>query len=154
MLISGPGLAQLKVLNGKIEGALPGNFYLEGNAIPTEKRNAVLISTANAPRVLFALIDTTGYSSQIQQKYIGMMISEGKLDVCGNDLGVGSYGFGLEKPEAQSNPEAQFRVYDQAGKQLFACGAAKDSKLTNPKPLQVAKSSSRLYLGRYWVEVK
>lgn len=152
---NGPALAQMKELTGKqFDSAFPKDFYLEGNAIPTEKRNAALISTSNSARVLFGLIDTTGYSSQVQQKYIGMIITEGELEVCGHNLGVGSYGFGLEKPADQSRGDAQLHLYDQAGKQIFACGASKDAKLTKPKPLEVATTSSRLYLGRYWVAIK
>ena len=47
-------LAQSKfeVVAGKaFDSAVPKDFYLEGNAIPTEKRNAVLVKTpaARAP---------------------------------------------------------------------------------------------------------
>src|ERR1039457_5026395 len=41
-------LAQNKfeVVTGKaFESAVPKDFYLEGNAIPTEKRNAILVKT-------------------------------------------------------------------------------------------------------------
>ena len=76
------------------DSAVPKDFYLEGNAIPTQKRNAALLKTPAGARVLFALIDTTGYSSQIQQKYEGMIINEGKVTLCGHAIGVGSYGFG------------------------------------------------------------
>lgn len=154
-LLAGSARAQVKqLLNAKELGrAVPTQFYLEGNAIPTEKRNAALVSTPDSPRVLFALIDTTGYSSQIQQKYIGMIITEGQLDACGHELGVGSYGFGLDKPPGPT-ADAQFHVYDQAGNQLFACAAPRDSKLAQPRPLEVAVGDSRLYLGRYWISIK
>ncbi len=152
---SAPAQAQIKQLTGKqFDDAVPTHFYLEGNSIPTEKRNAVLVSTGTAPRALFALIDTAGYSSQIQQKYIGMIITEGKLSVCSDSLGVGSYGFGLEKPTDPGAADAKLHVYDQAGKELFSCRAPRDAQLANPKPLTVATSSSRLYLGRNWVAIK
>src|SRR5215472_7896144 len=85
------------------DSAMPKDFYLEGNAIPTEKRNAALLKTPAGARVLFALIDTTGYSSQIKKKYIGMVIAEGGVSVCGVGLSVGSYGFGLDRPAPTSN---------------------------------------------------
>src|SRR5271157_1429262 len=56
--------------------AVPADFYLEGNHIPVEKRNDAVLKNAKGARVVLGLIDTTGYSSQIQQKYIGMLISE------------------------------------------------------------------------------
>ena len=65
-----------ELVSGKaFDSAVPKDFYLEGNAIPTQKRNAALLKTPAGGRVVFALIDTTGYSSQIQQKYEGMIIS-------------------------------------------------------------------------------
>ena len=137
--------------------AVPGDFYLEGNRIPVEKRNAALLKSAKGSRVVVALIDTTGYSSQIQQKYLGMLITETKLTVCGTALGVGSYGFGLERPAATSNADATFRVYDQAGDKLAQCGARKDDTLKQPKPLSVVTpkgGAAKLYLGKYAVEIQ
>ena len=64
-----------QVVTGKeFDSAMVRDFYLEGNAIPTQKRNAALVKTPAGTRVVFGLIDTTGYSSQIQQKYEGMLI--------------------------------------------------------------------------------
>src|SRR5579863_3439840 len=88
-----------EVVTGKaFDSAFVKDFYLEGNSIPTEKRNAALVKTPAGARVELALLDTSGYSSQIQQKYHGMIISEGNLDVCGVKLGVGSFGFGTKMP--------------------------------------------------------
>ena len=139
------------------DSAMPKDFYLEGNAIPTQKRNAALVKTGTGARVLFALIDTTGYSSQIQEKYIGMIITEAGLGVCGGNLGVGSYGFGLQKPDAASDADAKFVVYSQAGNKVTECGAKKDAAIQQPKPLQVMLSAdqpAKLYLGRYWIGLK
>jgi hypothetical protein len=73
---------------------VPKDFYLEGNAIPTQKRNAVLVHLPSGARAVFALIDTTGYSANIIAKYVGMIITEGDVSVCGQKVTVGSYGFG------------------------------------------------------------
>lgn len=146
-----------QVTGKAFDSALPKDFYLEGNAIPTQKRNAALLKTGEGARVLFALIDTTGYSSQIQQKYIGMIITEASVSVCGESLDVGSYGFGLQKPDASSDEDADFFVYDQAGTKVMECVAEKDSEVKQPKPLQVmlgAGQPAKLYLGRYWLELK
>jgi hypothetical protein len=146
-----------QVTGKEFNSAMPKDFYLEGNAIPTQKRNAALLKTGEGARALFALIDTSGYSSQIQEKYIGMLITEASLSVCGGTVGVGSYGFGLQKPAATSDEDAKFFVYDQAGKKVMDCGAKKDSEIGRPRPLQVVLSTgkpARLYLGRYWLELK
>ncbi len=147
-----------KQITGKeFDSAMPKDFYLEGNAIPTEKRNAALVKNPAGARVLVALIDTSGYSSQIQQKYSGMLIAEGRVSVCGSNVAVGSYGFGLEKPPAKSDGDAKFYLYDQAGGKVADCAAKKDDQLKTPRPLQVVLSgegAARLYLGRYWVELR
>ena len=146
-----------QVTGKEFNSAMPKDFYLEGNAIPTQKRNAALLKTGEGARALFALIDTSGYSSQIQEKYIGMLIAEASLSVCGGTVGVGSYGFGLQKPAATSDEDAKFFVYDQAGKKVMDCGAKKDSEIERPRPLQVVLGTgktARLYLGRYWLELK
>ena len=146
-----------QVTGKAFDSALPKDFYLEGNAIPTQKRNAAMVKTGDGARVVFALLDTSGYSSQVQEKYKGMIITEVSLSVCGGSLGAGSYGFGLQTPAATSDEDAKFLVYDQAGKKLVDCGAKKDSEVKQPKPLQVmlgAGQPAKLYLGRYWVGLK
>lgn len=154
-----PARAQgsFQIVSGKaFDSAIPTQFYLEGNAIPTEKRNAALLKIPSGARLLLALIDTAGYSSQIKQKYIGMMISEAQVSVCGSALGVGSYGFGLDPPAATSSAEAKFHVYNQAGAEVASCAASKDNSIKPPRPLHVALSggSAWLELGHYKVEIK
>jgi hypothetical protein len=145
-------------LSGKaFESAIPNDFYLEGNRIPVEKRNAVLLKAPAGARLVLGLIDTTGYSSQIKQKYAGMVITEGTVSVCSVPLSVGSYGFGLEKPAAPSGEDAKFFLYNQAGEKVGECVAKKDSAVKQPKPLTVVLSKeggARLYLGRYFLELK
>jgi hypothetical protein len=145
-----------EVLSGKaFDAAFVKDFYLEGNSIPTEKRNAALIKTSAGARAEFALLDTSGYSSQVQEKYAGMIISEGDLSVCGVKLGVGSFGFGTKMPKPPSTGSATVFFYDQAGKKLGECTADRDSQLKAPRPLQVVVSGgkARLYLGVYGLEL-
>jgi len=159
LLLIGPAAlhaqAGFQVVSGKaFESAVPKDFYLEGNAIPVEKRNTVLLNTPSGARVLVGLIDTTGYSSQIQQKYIGMVIAEAPITACSIDLPVGSFGFGLEKPAPEGQGSANFLVYDQAGKQVGNCSAEADKGLKQPRPLQVTKGSdatTKLCLGRFCI---
>ena len=109
-----------------------------------------VFKTPAGARVVFGLIDTSGYSSHIQQKYEGMIISEGNFTVCGQKIGVGSFGFGHTKPLATSDEDMKFYVYDQAGTKLAECSGKKDAGLAQPRPLQVVKGSpAKLYRGRY-----
>jgi len=137
--------------------AVPADFYLEGNRIPVEKRNATLLKNAKGARLVLALIDTAGYSSQIKQKYTGMLITETNISVCGNAVGVGSYGFGLERPAATGNADASFRIYNQAGEKVGECAAKNDNSVKQPKPLTVTTDiagPTKLYLGKYVIEIK
>jgi len=146
-----------EAVTGKaFDSAMPKDFYLEGNAIPTEKRNAAMVKTPGGARAIFALLDTTGYSSQIKQKYIGMLITEGEVSVCGTSVGIGSYGFGLDKPAANSSDDATFHLYNQAGSEVASCAAPMDSAMKMAKPLQVkvADGAASLELGKYKVEIK
>lgn len=149
--------AGFEVLGAKaFDSALVKDFYLEGNSIPTERRNAALIKTPSGARVELALLDTSGYSSAVQQKYSGMIINEGSISVCGVKLGVGSYGFGTKLPHPSGSGEAQVFFYDQAGTKIGECSASRDTQLKTPKPLQVMVSGgkARLYLGVYGLEIE
>jgi hypothetical protein len=141
------------VVTGKeAKNAVPNDFYLEGNRIPVQERNSVLIKTPAGARVVIGLIDTKGYSSNIVEKYEGMIISEGHFTVCGQKIGIGSFGFGNTKPVATSNDDMKLMVYDQAGNKLGECAGKKDANLAQASPLQV--SNGKLYLGRYAFDLK
>jgi len=160
-VVSGAGcqsaLAQNKfeVVTGKaFDSAVPKDFYLEGNAIPTEKRNALLVKTPAGARALFGLIDTTGYSANITTKYVGMIITEGDLTLCGHKVTVGSYGFGWTLPGTGVDAPGKFSLYDQAGAPVADCAADRQADLKQPRPLQVivaADGSARLYHGKHYI---
>lgn len=146
-----------KVVTGKaFDAAFPKDFYLETNAIPTQKRNAALLETSSGAQIVLGLLDTSGYTSQVQEKYLGMLITETPLSVCGRTLGVGSYGFGLKHPMGESSAPGRFMLYNQAGRRLASCSAGKDMKLPHPSPLAVKAvgNGAEVYLGRYLVKLK
>ncbi len=152
-------LAQSKfeVVAGKaFDSAVPKDFYLEGNAIPTEKRNAVLVKTPAGARAVFALIDTAGYAASITAKYVGMLITEGDLTLCGQKVTVGSYGFGWTLPATGVNAPGKFSLYNQAGAPVADC-AAPHADLKQPRPLQVIVApdgSARLYHGKNYIALQ
>jgi hypothetical protein len=160
VLMASPASAQgvFKVEKGEaFNKVVPKDFVLEENAIPTEKRNSVLALTPSGGRLITGLLDTSGYSSQVQEKYMGMLIAEGSLTVCGHEVGTGSYGFGLARSAAGAQGHAsKFMLYNQAGKKVAECTANWDAKIKSPRPLQiiVGGATARLYLGRTWVVLK
>jgi hypothetical protein len=155
-LAPAPAQAQLAKLEGKaFDSAYVREFYLEGNAIPTQKRNTVIVKGADGKRMVFGLLDTSGYGAEIQQKYAGMMILERKAMVGGAAVGAGAYGFGLQKPTPPEGP-GKLIVYDVSGAKVGEAAAQYDAALAGPVPLQVVSKDglSRLYVGRHWVEIK
>lgn len=154
----GPVTAQgLEKVTGKaFDGAVPHEFYLEGNAISTQKRNAVLLQATDGKRMLFGLLDTSGYAVDIQAKYAGMAIVEKKVSLGGATLGVGAWGFGLVKANPPGQEPAKLIFYDVAGQKVAETTVAYDAKLARPVPLQAVTEGGKtmLYLGRYGVALK
>jgi hypothetical protein len=150
-LAPAPAQAQAKLEGKAFDSAYVKDFYLEGNAIPTQKRNTVVLKGADGKRMVFALLDTSGYSAEIQQKYAGMMILERKAMVGGTAVGTGAYGFGLQKPTPAEGP-GKLMVYDVGGAKVGEATAQYDAALAQPVPLQV--TNGRLYVGRHWVEIQ
>lgn len=144
-----------EIVTGKaFDSAVPKDFYLEGNAIPVEKRNAVLVKTPAGARALFALIDTAGYAASVQSKYVGMIIAEGDLSICGHKIGVGSYGFGWALPATGVDAPGKFMLYNQAGAAVADCTAQRQGDLKMPRPLQVVVNPAgpaRLYHGKHYI---
>ena len=85
------------------------------------------------------------------------MSSGGPLSLCGNSLKAGTYAFGLRRPAAAHGGDSKFVLYDQAGETVRECISKRDPDLTGPRPLQAVShtpNSVRLYLGRYWIEMR
>jgi hypothetical protein len=158
------------VLGKAFDAGLVRDFYLEGNSIPTQKRNAAMIKSTTGKRLVFALLDTSGYGTDVQQKYLGMAIVEQKVALGGAELAVGAYGFGIEK--ATGEGPARILFYDVAGQKVAEATAQLDKDLKQPLPLQVIVTEDqfarlylrriavgkdqppRLYLGKHWLAIK
>ncbi len=144
-----------KQITGKeFDGAVVKDFYLEGNAIPTQKRNAALLACDCGKRALVGLLDTSGYSTEIQKKYTGMMILEKKTTVGTAMVPVGAYGFGVEK---EGMGAEKLIIYDVGGGKVAETEAKEDAGMKQPVPLQVVVAKDKpveLCLGRYCVDVK
>src|ERR1039457_932075 len=147
-----------ELVTGKpFDSAVPKDFYLEGNAIPTQKRNAALVRLPSGARALFALIDTTGYAAEIVTKYVGMIVTEGDVSMCGQKVTVGSYGFGWSRPASGVDGPGKFSLYNQAGEKLAECSTPRDANLKQPTPLKVVVNpdgSARLYYGRHGLDLR
>jgi hypothetical protein len=129
----------------ELEKALPKTQYLEGENIPTQARNAAGVRLASGARVLAALLDTSGFSAQIQAKYLGMLITEQALELGTSTVPPGSYGFGRRQNDLV--------LYNAAGRRAAGIRRVRDDALSPARPLQLAvrHGGLRLYDGKDYV---
>ena len=130
---------------------LPGTVFLDGENVPTQKRNAVLVDIGGK-KTIFSLIDTSGYSSAYQQKYIGAILTQGPVKIGGATLAPGAYGFGETKSGEQGKASVTLHVYDLGGKEVAQIPTEHESDMKGVRPLQVkaaSDGSASLYLGPY-----
>ena len=79
----------------ELKKAVPEEYFFRGQKAPVQLRNAVGFQLADGRMMLAALVDASGYSTAIQQKYQGMLITESNLNIAGSELKPGEYGFGF-----------------------------------------------------------
>jgi hypothetical protein len=74
---------------------MPATVFFRGQTAPTQGRNSGGVLFANGKYMLAALVDTSGYATEVKQKYQGYLLTEVTLDFGGHRLGPGAYGFGF-----------------------------------------------------------
>lgn len=130
---------------------LPGSVFFRGQSATTQLRNSGGVRFADGYLMFAALVDNSGYSSGVQEKYQAYFITEVPLTIGDHKLAPGAYGVGILR-----GAQPQFVVEDLGAHDLFETTAVNDAKLHRPVPLQVVAGESagkyRLYLGRNFVE--
>ena len=126
---------------------LPTSVFFRGQAAPVQGRNSGGVKYGDGMFTLVALVDNSGYSTAVQQKYQAYFITEVPIEIKGHALQPGAYGVGFV--------QGHFGVLDIGNHDLFAVDAIRDAALKRPTPLQViaesAPGSFRLYEGREYV---
>ena len=129
---------------------LPPSVFFRGQSAPIQARNSAGLRTPGGALVLMTLVDTSGYSSALQQTYQAYLITEVPLTIGTDTLKPGAYGFGFIA-------DNRLVVLDLGGNEILHGQTTRDDKLTRPTPLQIlpdtAPNSFRLYLGRSYVSV-
>jgi len=133
----------------ELKKIVPTEFFYDGQKAPTQLRNSAGFQLADGKMTIAAVVDASGYSTAVQQKYQGMLITESKLNVGGSELAPGEYGFGFTS-------DGKFVVMDVANQDVLSANAETDSQMKRPVPLQIVEDGSgyKLYAGRKWVEIK
>lgn len=128
----------------------PESVFFRGQTAPTQMRNTGGIHFSDDLYVLAGLVDNSGYSTGIREKYQAYFITEVALQFGAQALKPGVYGVGFIEG-------GKFVVLDLAANDLFAADSHKDAEMKRPVPLQVTEGTDggyRLYAGRDYVEFK
>ena len=133
----------------ELKKAVPAEYFFRGQKAPVQLRNAVGFQSADSKMTLAALVDASGYSTAIQQKYQGMLITESKLDIGGSSLPPGQYGFGFAA-------DGKFNVMDVANSDVLSVSYQTDQALPRAVPLKLVEDGGgyKLYAGKKWIAIK
>ncbi len=74
---------------------LPEKVFFRGQIAPVQARNTGGVRYADGFFVLVGLVDNSGYSTGIREKYQAYFITEVPLEVRGQSLKPGAYGVGF-----------------------------------------------------------
>lgn len=127
----------------------PERVFFRGQTAPAQLRNTGGVHYADDMFVLAGLVDSSGYSTGIKEKYQGYLLNEVTLEIGGQALKPGAYGFGFLAG-------GKFVVMDLGANDVAQGSSQHDGEMKRPIPLQVLASSTagtyRLYVGRDYVE--
>jgi hypothetical protein len=127
---------------------IPSAYYFAGQSAQVQVRNSVALKSPSGKFVLAGMVDTSGYSTAIQNKYQGFLITETKVTFDGNTLEPGQYGFGFK--------DGKFLVMNVAATDMFSVSTKADDQLKHPVPLMLENDGDgyRLYAGKNYVAFK
>ena len=132
----------------QVKKLAPTTYYFAGRSASVQSRNTAGVKNSAGKMVLAGLVDTSGYSTAVQEKYQGLLITETKLTFDGATLDPGQYGFGFK--------DGKFVVMNVASTDLLSVPSQNDDKVQHPVPLRIEKDGDgyRLYAGRKYVVLK
>ena len=128
----------------------PEHVFFRGQVAAAQLRNTGGVHFADDLYVLAGLVDSSGYSTAIKEKYQAYLLTEVNLEIGGQSLKPGAYGFGFVA--------GKFILMDLAANNLIEAAGQRDAEMKRPVPLQVLASSNagsdRLYVGRDYIEFR
>jgi len=129
----------------------PERVFFRGQSAPVQFRNSGGVHFADDLFVLAGLVDSSGYSTAIKEKYQAYLLNEVTLEIGGQTLKPGAYGIGFLNG-------GKFVVMDLGANDVLQASSQRDAEMKRPVPLQVVASptagSYRLYAGRDYVEFR
>jgi hypothetical protein len=133
----------------ELKKATPTEYFFRGQKAPVQLRNAVGTQLADGKMVIAALVDASGYSTAIQQKYQGLLITEVKLSIGSATLTPGQYGFGFTS-------DGKFVVMDVGNNDVLGEASQTESSMQHAVPLKLVEDGAgyKLYAGKKWIGIK
>ncbi len=129
----------------------PERVFFRGQSAPVQFRNSGGVHFADDLFVLVGMVDSSGYSTAIKEKYQAYLLNEVTLEIGGQILQPGAYGLGFLNG-------GKFVVMDLGANDVLQSASQHDAEMKRPVPLQVVASSTaggyRLYAGRDYVEFR
>lgn len=123
---------------------LPDAVFFRGQSASTQLRNSAGVRSSDGQYSLAVLVDTSGYSTSVQQKYQGYLLTEVPMKIGGRPIAPGAYGIGFVAN--------RFLVMDIGGHDLLQAAVVRDQQMHRPMPLQVidgaAPGTYQLCFGR------
>jgi hypothetical protein len=126
----------------------PETVFFRGQSAPVQMRNTGGVHFADDRYVLAGIVDNSGYSTGLREKYQAYLLSEVPLEIGGQTLKPGAYGMGFIEG-------GKFVVMDLAANDLLQASSQRDAEMKRPMPLQVIGGEGgkyRLHMGREFVE--
>jgi hypothetical protein len=132
-----------------VKRVVPASYFFRGQSASVQLRNSAGFRASDGKLVLVGLVDTSGYSTDVAEKYQGFLITEMKLSIEGSELPPGEYGFGFSK-------DGKLTVMDVGKNDLLSVSSHLDENLHRAVPLKIVadQGSYRLYAGKKWVSLK
>jgi hypothetical protein len=128
----------------------PDRVFYRGKTASAQLRNTGGVHFADGFYFLAGLVDTSGYSTAVVEKYQAYLLTEVPLEFDGRQLRAGAYGAGFVG--------GNFLVTDLGAHDVFQVPAKHDTEIKRPVPLQViagpVDGAYRLYRGRDFVEFR
>jgi hypothetical protein len=129
----------------------PEHVFFRGQSAPVQFRNSGGVHFADDLYVLAGMVDSSGYSTAIKEKYQAYLLNEVTLEISGQTLKPGAYGIGFLNG-------GKFVVMDLGANDVLQAASQHDAEMKRPVPLQVVAAATagsyRLYAGRDYVEFR
>ncbi|HKV63148.1 MAG TPA: hypothetical protein VJO16_14635 [Candidatus Acidoferrum sp.] len=127
----------------------PERVFFRGQSAPVQFRNSGGVHFADDLYVLAGMVDSSGYSTGIKEKYQAYLLNEVTLEIAGQTLKPGAYGIGFLNG-------GKFVVMDIGANDVLQSASQRDADMKRPAPMQVVTAPTagtyRLYAGRDYVE--